>query len=112
MSMLIFTELLILIIVVNNINTSPPQEVRNQRAVRVEFNETFFDANSVRVNFSSNCTSNVMVDYGNPLLITIPDTGLNTGQCQYDIQLVDRVMSTFLIGYPITGFFIAEGEIL
>ena len=73
---------------VANINFSLPQEVRDQRAVKIEFSETLFDVNSVRVMFSSNCTSSVTADYSNPLLITIPDTGANTGQCQYNIQLV------------------------
>ena len=72
-----------------------------------EFDETVFDANSVRVNFSSNCTSSVTVDYSNPLLVTIPDTGQNTGQCRYSIQLVDS--NSQQIGYPVLGFFVAEG---
>ena len=76
----------------------------------VEFSETLFDVNSVRVVFSSTCTDSVTVDYSNPLLITIPDTGANTEQCQYNIQLVDRATSTLTIGYPITGFFNTEGE--
>ena len=96
---------------VDNINSSPSQEVRDQRAVRVEFSETLFDVNTVRVMFSSNCTSSVTVDYSNPLLITIPDTRVNTGQCRYNIQVVDRATSTLPIGYPITGFFNARGDI-
>ena len=97
---------------VDNINSSPSQEVRDQRAVRVEFNETLFDVNTVRVMFSSNCTSSVIiVDYSSPILITIPDTRANTGQCQYNIQVVDRATSTLPIGYPITGFFNARGDI-
>ena len=81
--------------------------VQEARVVSIEFNETVFDANSVRANFSSNCTSSMTIDYNNPLLVTIPDTGLNTGQCQYNIQLVDSNLQQ--IGYPVFGFFVAEG---
>lgn len=73
----------------------------------IEFDETVFDTNSVRVVFSSNCTSSTTVDYSNPLLVAIPDTGLNTGQCQYNIQLVDS--NSQQIGYPVSGFFVAGG---
>ena len=91
---------------VQSVNSSLPQNIRKLRAVRVDFNETLFSAGSVRVMFSSNCTSSVTVDYSSPLMITIPDTGLNTGQCQYSIQLVDR--NSQQIGYPIVGLFEAE----
>ena len=73
----------------------------------IEFDETVFDTNSVRVVFSSNCTFSTTVDYSNPLLVAIPDTGLNTGQCQYNIQLVDS--NSQQIGYPVSGFFVAGG---
>ena len=73
----------------------------------MEFNENVFEATDIQVIFSSNCTSSVTVDYSNPLLVTIPDTGLNTGQCQYNIQLVDS--NSQQIGYPVLGFFVAEG---
>ena len=91
-----------------NVNSSKPQVVQSQRAVRVDFNETLFDVASVRVRFSSNCTNSVTVDYSNPVMITIPDTVmLSSCQCQYTIQLVDS--NSQQIGYPITGFFEARG---
>ena len=75
----------------------------------VEFDESLFDANAVKVNFSSNCTSSVTMDYSNPFVVTIPDTGLSTGLCQYNIQLVDLTTATSPIGYAITGSFNADG---
>ena len=45
----------------------------------MEFNENVFDADDIQVLFSSNCTASIIVDYNNPLLLTIPDTGANTG---------------------------------
>ena len=83
--------------------------VQGVRAVTVEFDESVFDVNSVRVNYSSNCTPSVIVSYNNPLLLTIPDIGANTGRCQYNIQLVD--INSQQIGYPIIGFFEAEGNL-
>lgn len=79
-------------------------------AVQVEFNEALFDVNSVRVMFSSNCTKSVIVAYANPVLVAIPDTGLNTGQCHYSIQLVDSISRH--IGYPIMGLFVPNGKYL
>ena len=78
------------------------------RAVSVFFDENVFEPETVSVMLSSTCTEPVMVGYTNPVLINIPDTGLNTGQCQYTIQLVDSNMQP--IGFPLTGFFIAEGK--
>ena len=75
----------------------------------MEFNESVFETINIQVIFSSNCTSSVTVGYSNPLLVTIPDTGLNTGQCQYSIQLVDS--NSQQIGYPVLGFFVAEGTL-
>ena len=75
----------------------------------MEFNESVFEMIDIQVVFSSNCTSNVTVGYSNPLLVTIPDTGLNTGQCKYSIQLVDS--NSQQIGYPVVGFFVAEGTL-
>jgi hypothetical protein len=77
----------------------------------VEFDEALFIADTVSVAFSSNCTDDVTVNYRNPLVITIPDTTVNSGHCQYSIQLVDRATSTFSIGYPIIGFFDAGGKL-
>ena len=92
---------------VRNVNSSLPQEIRSQRVVKVDFEDELFQVNSLNsVTFLSNCTESVTVDYSNPLLITIPDTGLNTGQCHYSIQLVDS--NSQQIGYSITGFFEAE----
>ena len=86
------------------VNSTAPQVVQNMRALAMEFNENVFDADDIRVLFSSNCTASIIVDYNNPLLLTIPDTGANTGQCQYSIQLhggqqclADR------IGYLVAG---------
>ena len=73
----------------------------------MEFNESVFETIDIQVIFSSNCTSSVTVSYSNPLMVTIPDTGVNTGQCQYNIQLVDS--NSQQIGYPVLGFFVAEG---
>lgn len=72
------------------------------------FNENVFEPADVQVVLSSNCTSSVTVGYSNPLLVTIPDTGLNSGLCQYNIQLVDS--DSQQIGYPVLGFFVAEGN--
>ena len=80
--------------------------VQNRRVLAMEFNENVFEATDIQVIFS-NCTSGVTVNYSNPLLVTIPDTGLNTGQCQYNIQLVDS--NSQRIGYPFLGFFVVEG---
>ena len=75
----------------------------------MEFNENVFETIDIQLQvvFSSNCTSSVTVGYSNPLLVTIPDTGINTGQCQYSIQLVDS--NSQQIGYPVLAFFVAEG---
>ena len=97
----------IVLLAVKPVNSSVSQVIQGARAISIEFDETIFDATSVRVNFSSNCTSSVTVGYSNPLMVTIPDTGLNTGQCQYNIQLVDN--NSQQIGYPVLGFFVAEG---
>ena len=94
-------------IAVKPVNSSVPQLAQGARAVVLEFDETVFEASSVSVIFSSNCTSSVMVDYSNPVQITIPDTGANTGQCQYSIQLVDG--NSQQIGYPIIDYFVTEG---
>ena len=51
----------------------------------------------------SNCSESVTVDYSNPVLITIPNTGLKTAKCQYSIQMVDSNLTQ--TGYPITGYF-------
>ena len=103
--------ILILPFTVKNVNSSSPQEVRSERAVRVDFNETLFNIASVRVRFSSTCTDPVTVDYSSPVMITIPDTGmLSSGQCQYTIQLVDS--NSQHIGYPIIGYFDIECKLL
>ena len=89
------------------VNSTAPQVVQDMRALAMEFNENVFEVLNVQVQFSSNCTDSVTVSYSNPLLLTIPDTGANTGQCQYIIQLVDS--NAQQIGYPVVGFFVAEG---
>ena len=89
------------------VNKTAPQIVEDRRALIMEFNEDVFDASSVYIIFTSNCTSSVMVDYSNPVQITIPDTGVNTGQCQYSILLVDT--NSQQIGYPIIDYFVIEG---
>ena len=91
-----------------SVNSSMPQLVQNMRAVTVRFDENVFDPTLVQVMLSSNCTRAVVVDYANPVLIDIPDTGLNTGQCRYTIQLVDS--NNRQIGFPLAGFFVAEGK--
>lgn len=88
-------------------NSSVPQILHSKRAVTVTFNEELFDNNSVRVMFSSNCTDPVTVDYRNPVLISIPDTGSNIGLCSYIIQLVDGNLQQ--IGYQLHGIFLAKG---
>ena len=98
------------IIAVRSVNSTVPQLVQNMRAVRVFFDESVFDAQAVRVMLSSNCTQPVIVDYTNPAEIIIPYTGLNTGQCLYLIQLVDGNLRQ--VGYSLSGFFIADGNIL
>ena len=92
---------------VSNVNSSFPEVDERERTVRVVFNEDLF-VNSVRVMFFSNCTESVTNDYNNPVVIAIPNTGMNTGQCQYSIQLVDSRARP--IGYPVRGFFEVEGE--
>ena len=72
------------------------------------FDENLFDTQSVRVMLTSNCTQSVVVDYANPVLINIPSTGMNTGQCRYTIQVIDG--NNGQIGFPLTGFFVAEGK--
>ena len=89
------------------VNSTLPQVVQNRRVLTTEFNESVFETIDIQVIFSSNCTSSVTVSYSNPLMVTIPDTGSNTGQCQYNIQLVDS--NSQQIGYPVLGFFVAEG---
>ena len=91
-------------------NSTVPQLAQNMRAVNVFFDETVFEPQTVRVMLSSNCTQPVIVDYTNPVVISIPDTGLNTGQCLYLIQLVDGNLQP--VGYPLSGFFVAEGNTL
>ena len=82
----------------------------DKTAVRVEFNETLFDINSVaRINFSSNCSVSSIVDYENPISIPIPDTSMNIGQplqCQYSILLMDG--NSQQIGYPVLGNFVSN----
>ena len=82
----------------------------DKTAVRVEFNETLFDINSVaRINFSSNCSVSSIVDYENPISIPIPDTNINIGQplqCQYSILLMDD--NSQQIGYPVLGNFVSN----
>ena len=92
---------------VKSVNSSEPQLLQDMRVVTVLFDETLFDIQTVRVMLSSNCTSSVIVDYNNPVMISIPDTGTNTGQCRYVIQVIDG--NAQQIGYPLTGFFVAEG---
>ena len=92
---------------VKPVNSTAPQIVEDRRALVMGFNEDVFEASSVSVIFSSNCTSSVMVDYSNPVQITIPDTGANTGQCQYSILLVDS--NSQQIGYPVIDYFVIEG---
>ena len=92
------------------VNSTVPQLVQNMRAVTVTFDETLFNVQSLQVILSSNCTESVIVAYTNPVLISIPDTGLNTGQCRYTIQLIDG--NSQQIGYPLSGYFVAEGKVL
>ena len=91
---------------VRNVNSSLPQVTSDQTSVKVEFNETLFDVNSVvRVNFSSNCTTSSIVDYENPINIPIPDMSMYIGrQCQYSIRLLDSNLKQ--IGYPVQGTFV------
>ena len=96
---------------VTNVNISSPhiQVVQGLPAARVDINEAIFDINlktNAMVVFSSNCTDSVTVNYSNPILILLLDTGLNTGLCQYSIQLVDDTSQQ--IGYPMLGFFDAD----
>lgn len=88
---------------VQNVNSTAPLELRDQRAVSVAFNEALFDTGIVKIMFSSNCTVSTVVDYMNPATIAIPGTGTHTGQCQFAILLVDD--SQRPIGYPIQGIF-------
>ena len=92
------------------VNMSAPQLqiAQNMWTVTVQFNENLFDAKSVRVTFASNCTESVTDDYSNPIMIALPAVGLNIGQCQYSIQLVNR--NSQRIGYPIIGYFNTEGN--
>ena len=102
------TIVILLSIAVESVNSSVPQLVQNMRAVTVFFDENLFDIQSVQVMLTSDCTQSVVVDYANPVLINIPGTGMNTGQCRYTIQLIDG--NNRKIGYPLTGFFVAEGK--
>ena len=88
------------------LNSTPPQVKQDMQQLTISFtvNETLLNVNPDRVILSSNCTdSEVSVAYTNPVLITIPKTRLNTGQCNYSVQLVDG--NSQQIGYTITGFF-------
>ena len=88
------------------LNSTPPQVNQDMQWLTISFtvNETLLNVNPVRVKFSSNCTnSEVFVSYTNPVLITIPNIRLNTGQCNYSIQLVSG--NSQQIGYAITGLF-------
>ena len=86
-------------------NSSIVQVDQNMEKVTIMFtiNETLFDVIPAGVIFSSNCTKSVMFDYSNPVLINLPNIGLNSGRCQYSIQLVDSNLTQ--IGYPISGYF-------
>ena len=75
----------------------------------MSFNELLFDAELVRINFSSNCTESMTVDYSTPFIFVIPDTGNITGFCQFVIQLVDRNL-TAPIGNPVVGLFSVDSE--
>ena len=92
-----------------NVNSSLPQVVQELQAVKVYFNETLFNNSSVRVIFSSNCADSEAVNYSNPILMNIPDTWFNSGQCHYFIQLVDS--NSQPVGYPITGHVEVGGKI-
>ena len=69
--------------------------------VRVNFYEELFNSSDTNIEFSSNCTATIQVNYNHSVKIPIPYSKTTTEVCQYSIQLLHK--HSQVIGYPILG---------